>query len=244
MKEDIYPLDRKIEDAFQKSDSLVLEIDLNLDLVSALATMMQAGMYQNDDSLRKHLSSETYGLAADALRKTGLDIQIVEKWKPWFVAMTLETLELTKLGFNPEFGIDKHFFNKAGSKKIVAFETAAYQIGLFNQFSDDEQEAFLVATIKGMDLLEKDMSLLVNAWKFGDDAKMDLMLSESMDKYPKLNKIHEKLVYQRNRNMAAQIGYYLEARGTYFVVVGAAHLVGKRGIIELLRARGFSVQQI
>jgi uncharacterized protein len=244
MKEDIYPLDRKIDNAFQESGSLVLEIDLNLDLNKVLAMMMQSAMYQNDDSLKKHLTPGTYELAAAAMKKSGLDIRMFEKCKPWFAAVMIETLELTKMGFNPELGIDKHFFNKAGNKKILALETPEYQIGLFSQFKDDEQEAFLLATIKGMDLLEKEMTVMVDAWKAGNAAKMDSMLSGNMAKYPGINQTYEKLVFQRNRNMAAKIEDYLKTRETYFIVVGAAHLVGERGIIELLRDRGYSVKQM
>jgi uncharacterized protein YbaP (TraB family) len=68
-----------------------------------------------------------------------------------------------------------------------------------------------------------------------------------MTKYAKedrgLSSAYEKLVYERNRNMAGKIEAYLKTKGTYFVITGAAHLVGEKGIIEILRGKGYRVVQ-
>jgi uncharacterized protein YbaP (TraB family) len=244
MKSDIYPLDRKIENAFQESAYLVFEIDLDLDLNNVLPLMMLSAMYQGDDALKKHLTPATYELAVSELKKTGLDIQLFEKCKPWFLAVSLETIELVKMGFDPEMGIDKHFFNKSGSKKVLAFETAEFQINLFNQFDDSDQESFLLATIRELNMLKGEMTRMVDAWKTGDAGSMESILSQNISGNPRINQIYDKLLFQRNRNMTSKIKDYLKTGDTYFIVVGAAHLVGKKGIIELLRESGYSVNQM
>ena len=58
-----------------------------------------------------------------------------------------------------------------------------------------------------------------------------------------LSRIYEKLFYERNRNMTDKIIKMLAQKGTYFVAVGAGHLVGKQGIIELLSHKGYAVHQ-
>jgi len=60
----------------------------------------------------------------------------------------------------------------------------------------------------------------------------------------KMNSIYEKLIYERNRNMVSKIEEFLRTKETYFVVVGAGHLVGKKGIIEMLRGKGYPVEQL
>jgi len=55
--------------------------------------------------------------------------------------------------------------------------------------------------------------------------------------------VYEKLLYERNNTMATRIEGFLKAGGRYFVVVGAGHLVGKKGIIELLKKKGYPVEQ-
>jgi len=62
---------------------------------------------------------------------------------------------------------------------------------------------------------------------------------------PGLTPIYEKLVDERNKIMAGKVQEYLDATdGSYFVVVGAGHLVGKTGIVQLLREKGYSVEQL
>ena len=58
-----------------------------------------------------------------------------------------------------------------------------------------------------------------------------------------MSSAYEKLVYERNRNMAEKIEAYLKTKRTYLVIIGAAHLVGEKGIIEILRGKGYRVVQ-
>jgi len=60
----------------------------------------------------------------------------------------------------------------------------------------------------------------------------------------KMNSIYEKLIYERNRNMVSKIEEFLRTKETYFVVVGAGHLVGKKGIIEMLKGKRYPVEQL
>jgi uncharacterized protein len=243
-KEDLYPLNAKIERAFQESTAAAFEIDLNIDLTATISSLMSSAMYKPDDSLKNHMTSPGYELASAELRKAGLDTLIIDRCKPWILAMLLETLELAKIGYRPELGIDTYFYNKAGNKKVSALETAEYQISLFGQFSDREQEAFLLATLKELKQLKTEMASIVNLWKNGDADKMDAAFSGSVSKSPELAGVFEKILYKRNRNMARKIEDYLRSGETYFVVAGAAHLIGKNGIIEILRGMGYSVEQL
>jgi hypothetical protein len=72
---------------------------------------------------------------------------------------------------------------------------------------------------------------------------MEAVIHRSRDDYPKLLPVYEILVSRRNRTMAAKIEEFLNKGETYFIVVGAAHLVGKDGILERLKEKGYSVVQ-
>jgi len=69
-------------------------------------------------------------------------------------------------------------------------------------------------------------------------------ISKSFSEDGRFYFIYEKLIYKRNRNMALRIEGFLGTNGTYFVVVGAAHLLGDRGIIQLLREKWYTVEQL
>jgi uncharacterized protein YbaP (TraB family) len=73
---------------------------------------------------------------------------------------------------------------------------------------------------------------------------MESLIMRKVKEDPRLSIIHDKLLYQRNENMVAKIEDYLKGKETYFVVVGAGHLVGNKGIIELLKGKGFLIEQL
>jgi uncharacterized protein YbaP (TraB family) len=150
-----------------------------------------------------------------------------------------------KSGYDPEYGIDKYFLSKAaGKKKILELESLDYQIDLLSGLDDTEQELFLLYTLKDLKILVQEVDKLVDAWKSGAAESMESTITKSFTEDRKFYPIYEKLIYKRNRNMTLKIEDFLRTSGTYFVVVGAAHLLGDRGIIQLLKEKGFNVEQL
>jgi uncharacterized protein YbaP (TraB family) len=246
LKEDIYPLKKSIEDAFEKSDALAVEVNINeADAGNMQEMILAKALYPQGDSLKKHLSGETYELAESKLKELGMTLEVFESVRPWSLALTITTLELGKLGFDPAFGIDSHFLMEAeGRKKIIELESADSQISLLSNFSEKEQENFLFYTLKDLDVLEKELSEMLQAWKTGDAKTLDSLLSETAEKYPEIQPVYEKLIYARNRTMADRIEKLLKTKETYFIVVGAGHLVGRKGIIEILKNKGYAIEQL
>jgi uncharacterized protein YbaP (TraB family) len=245
LKKDFYPLPAEIEDAFREADALAVEANINKVDAGRTLSVLQGSLYPGNDTIERHISKETYDLARKRLGELGVPIEVFLKNKPWFLAMTLTALELSKLGFDPEYGIDKHFLDEAaGKKKILELESVQYQIDLFNNFSDGEQELFLIYTMKEMDQLRNEMGALTDAWRSGDAGMMDSIISGQLREEPRLSTIYEKLIYERNRELTSKIEDYLKSGEKCFVIVGAGHLIGNKGIIELLRADGYSVEQM
>ncbi len=244
-KPDFYPLAPAIEKCFRKSDVLALEADPGKgDDPDLQRRMLQAALYTGDDTLKKHLSQQTYDIAAGEMQRIGLPLEAFSKAKPWFLALTIGILELQRLGYNQNYGIDKYFAGKAGGKKIIQLESFDYQINLLNGFTDHEQELFLLYTILDTKNMEKDMDRMVLSWRTGDAKTMESILLETMNESPELQPVYEKLYYRRNREMAGKVEQFLHSGNTYFIVVGAAHLIGDQGIISLLRKKGYAVNQL
>ena len=243
---DSYPLPGRIEESFDKATTLALEADPGTAIgEKAQQRMVLSALYPGNDTLRQHLSKETYDLAARELERLGLSIEQFAKSKPWFLAMTIDVLELQQLGYSPEYGVDLYFAGKArGKKKIVELESFDSQINLLNGFSDREQELFLLYTIKDLASVRDEMDELMRAWRTGDTKSMEQIVTKALTDYPETGPIYEKLYYQRNREMSGRIDQFLKAGESCFVVVGSAHLVGKEGIIELLKRKGYRVEQL
>lgn len=244
LKKGFYPLSSEIEDAFRSSS--VLAVEANIDDVSAadMKEMIGKAMYPAGDSLGKHLPKATYDLVRKELATYGIPPALVAAQRPWFTALTLASLGLLRAGFDPAYGIDRHFLSEAaGRKKIVELEGVGYQVDLLSGLPDKEQEAFLLDTIKDMHNLVRETDRLVSAWRRGDTGTVISLISKG-EKERGMSPVYEKILYARNRNMADKVEGLLRSGKTSFVVVGAGHLVGEKGIIHILRQRGYQVRQL
>jgi uncharacterized protein YbaP (TraB family) len=163
--------------------------------------------------------------------------------RPWMVAVALVGMELQKLGFNQEHGVDKYFFDKAKKDKklVVPLETIDFQLGLFSGLTKAESDALLQQTITEISSFKNILNEMTDAWKTGDTAALDKLILQAMREYPD---VHKKLLIDRNKDWAGKIEKQLATGKNVFVVVGAAHLVGKDSVVDLLAKKGFKVQQM
>lgn len=96
-------------------------------------------------------------------------------------------------------------------------------------------------TLQDMDALDKSADLIVQAWLRGDAASLEESLLSGMRAYPAL---FQKLIVDRNRRWVPEIERLIKQGENPLIVVGAAHLVGKDGVIELLKQQGYTVEQL
>jgi len=244
-KKEAYPLHRKIESAFNQSEVLVVEANVNDIAKLDIEKLVESAMYLGPETLERHVSAETYELIKKETGRLGIPLELINRQKPWFLALVLESLELLKLGFDPNYGIDKYFLSRAtGKKKIVELESLDYQIDLLSKFSDQEQELFLLYTVKDLRVLRQELDRLTQAWISGDAKGMESIMTRGFAEDRRMSYVYEKLILERNRSMASKIEEFLRNKEIYFAVVGAAHLVGNQGVIEILKGRGYLVEQL
>lgn len=243
LKSDNYPLNDIIENAFEDSQILVLEFDLESMMDPEIQrTMLMKGMFSEGQTLEKSIGKDAYKLAKTKTEELGVDIAMFENFKPWFFAMTLTTMKLQLLGFNSQYGLDFYFFMKAKQtgKQIVGLETPEYQLDLFDKMPSHNQELLVYQTLLELDIIEKEIDTILNAWSTGDARELGTMLLKSFKEYPGL---YETLVTSRNKNWMSKIESFLEKKENYMILVGAGHLVGKNGLVELLKNKGYSIEQ-
>ncbi len=245
-KKDIYPLSSNLETVFEEADFLAVEVDLTqVNELELAAAMIDKAVYRDGGSLRQRLPPKTYQLAAEKMGQMNMDIRMFNMYQPWFLAVTLTSYALLELGFSPDWGIDQYFMNKAkdSGKKIVEMETFEYQISLFSELSDELQELFLLSTLSDLETIEENIDVIFQVWKQGNKRRLKTILKRGLRQYPQLRPFYDSVFVQRNKNMARQIVRYLDSGDSYFVVVGAGHLVGQQGIIQILRDKGYNLRQ-
>jgi uncharacterized protein len=244
LKKENYPLNKTIEKAFDGTQKLVLEIDFKSEDAGAVQRVtLEKGLSHDGRTLQQNLSPETYRLAEKRAQELGIDIRALSPLKPWVVALTMTALQLQKLGFDPNYGVDRYLAERAkkSGKTMAGLETAAFQIGLVDQLSERDQESMLRQSLKEMDRLDRGLNQIVRAWSTGDVNSLEASLLSGMREYPA---VHQTMIADRNRRWLPQIEQMIEQGESTLIVVGAAHLVGKDGVIELLKARGYTVEQM
>src|SRR5262249_49494993 len=152
----------------------------------------------------------------------------------------LEGLELHKAGFDPELGLDMHFYNLAKklNKTVQGLETVEYQISRFDDMTFEQQDRLLAESLKEIDTEKAAVLKLTDAWKNGDAAAVErIVLSDlKADQF-----LYNRLLVERNRNWLPKIEAFFASKTHAFVVVGAAHLVGPDGLVTQLKAKGYTV---
>jgi uncharacterized protein YbaP (TraB family) len=233
-----------VHEVFDKSKRLVLEIDLLKEGPDKFQQLlMQKGVNLDGKMLPQQLSPETYELAAQKAGELGIDIKLLAPLKPWVVALTMVVMQLQKLGYDPSLGIDHQLAQRAKqeNKPVSGLETADFQMDLFNDLTAPQQDMFLRQSLLEMDQLENAVDAMVGAWNSGDVARGERLFLASLRAYPELQ---DKVLDARNRRWIPQIEQLLKQDQDVLVVVGTAHLVGKSGVIDLLKDRGYKLEQM
>lgn len=245
---DLYPLKDVIEDAYERSESLVVEVDdteMTEEEMNALLT--GKGMYPPGDDLKRNTSDDLYSRLASRLMEfdsSGALLSALNSFEPWVVAVTIADLDYMKLGYVIEYGIETYFLDKARAdgKSILELESAELQLGLFDSLSDELQIMMLEDAVENP-ITEEEAGRMFDAWGTGDTAEMEQMVFETVDERPEYRLLLERILDERNLQMVEKIDRYLQGDDVHFVVVGAAHLVGENGIISLLARKGYEVRQ-
>jgi uncharacterized protein len=230
--------------AYQDADALVMEIDLDdMDPAAAQGWMMTNGMYTDGTTLSAVIGTQRYERVEKEGNRLGVPVEALQQLEPWLVAMTLAQLQYMKLGFDPEQGVEKQLTRKATTdhKPITGLETLEEQLGLLANLSKDDQARFLDLTLEEMSEMQGETDSLLAAWRAGNAQKLAAMLS---DEYKVAPTLYRMLVADRNKRWLPQIEKLLKEDKDYLVVVGALHLVGNGGLLELTKARGFQAKQL
>jgi uncharacterized protein YbaP (TraB family) len=233
------------EDAYDDAERIVMEIDLDdpavVDPMTLLGQMQRTALLPEGETLRGVLGAD-YDIVQAQLQAAGLDLAMLDRFAPWFVATMLLQLELTKAGFRPEFGVEQRIATRAreDGKPITGLETPEQQFAVLANLSLPDQKRFLLLTLEDFDQLESEAQELLTAWRSGDTGKLEAILTEQFEEFPEL---YGPLTEDRNRAWVGGLTDLLDDRDDYLVVVGAAHLVGRNSVVDLLRERGYEVEQ-
>lgn len=235
--------DDAVKAAFDSSDQLMLEVVMPGDKNKVSSIILPLAIDQNGKTLPSLLTPDQLEAYQAAMRNLGLPAGQFDAFEPWFAAITLSVLPLTKLGYDPEQGAEKLLTNyaKVENKPVYGLETMEEQLGYFDSLPENSQVAFLNDTVKEIDTIGPMLDKMVTFWSQGKTEELAALLNESMDETPELRQI---LLYNRNARWAEELQAQMAKPGIVFVAVGAGHLAGPHSLQDYLKERGLTVTRI
>lgn len=236
---EVLDLAEPVARAYAGSQRVVLEVKLDRDamLYSSAAMLMTDGQV-----LSEILDKPLYRKTAAAMQTRGITGPVLERMKPWAVAVTLAMPA-------PQTGVvlDLELFRKAQAdgKPVFALETIQEQLDVFEGLSITDQVALLRDTVEQFAEVATLHKALLAAWKRRDLAQMMAINEAALESGDRdlAESFQRRLLTERNHRMAERLRQYLDAGGA-FVAIGALHLPGKEGLLNLLENSGYTVRKI
>lgn len=237
--------DAIISENLKKTIGSVDEIYFELDMDN-LQEMLGALQYlrMNDGvELQELLSPEEYQRVENYFKDNPfpMPLSMMNRFKPYFISSLIgEKMMSCEKKNGMEELIMKE--SKAHKKEIKGLETAAFQAGLFDSIPYAKQAKDLVAYIDSIDTYKETTLEMVDVYRKQDLQRMDSLIRKSD---PGMEQYMDLLLYDRNRKWVKDFpGLTDNGKLSLLLAVGAGHLPGTDGVINLLRKQGFTVKPL
>lgn len=231
-----YPLPDDVEAAYADAEALAFEIDMS-DLATIQQAVMARAQYADGRTLQEALGEERFAQLDSLSSMLGLPGAALTSYEPWAVQLTLAGLGVQALGYNAQNGVDVHFTTRAraDAKPILALETADEQTAIFDEMPETAQIAWLAEMLDEWDEQAATFERLIAAWRSGDAEALAALLNDMPAD------VRPALLHDRNARWVPQIEGMLAGDDDVLVIVGAGHLVGEGSVVEMLRAKGYTL---
>jgi uncharacterized protein len=232
------------DQAYRDSARLVMELDMaKIDPMVIGAWISQHGALPQGTTLQGVVGEARYQRLSAAAGKLGAPVEVLNGQAPWVVGLELADLQYVHEGFDPQQGVEQQLSRRAVSdqKQTAGLETIDEELGGLEALGHQDQLHLLDQTLDDIKKPEREMEEILTAWRRGDTAQLAALLSREYREFPAL---YRPLVTARNQRWLPKIEQLVNGQGNCMVVVGALHLVGDGGLLELLRKDGFAASQL
>jgi len=235
-------LSNNMKNVILKADEVYFEVDLDnfIEMFTVLGKMKMKG----DTTLKDLLSDNDYEKVKDYFAAKGsmLPFSTLETFKPILALSTVQesSMQCENMAMMEQVIMEEA---KKGNKKIRGLETMAYQAGVLDSIPYKLQAEQLVSYIDNISKNsndDKELEEMMAAYMSQDLKKLEeLMIKTDMG----IGNFTDILLYNRNRNWVAKLKDLLPEK-TLLIAVGAGHLPGDKGVINLLRKAGYTLTPI
>jgi uncharacterized protein YbaP (TraB family) len=246
---EFYPLPASRLSRLARFDALVLEADVT-DTGRAVVATQKFAMYGDGvDGLDRRLSPDLLKRTEAVLARNQLDRAPMMRMKPWMLGTVLALFEAAQAGYMPALAAEAYLIRlaKADNKPILEFEGIERQFALFESAPWSTQVAFLEDALKAVETnaARREVNRIVQAWETADRVALERLLAEMRAQTTVGARFTvDTILLGRHDAMVQRIESLMADGRNYLFAVGALHLVGPRGLVELLKARGYTVTEL
>jgi len=234
-KKDFFMSDVTV-DRFSRSQVLFLELDMDDPSIMMKGLM---GVFMNDGITLKDLVTEDEYKRIDEYftKNTGMGVAMFDRMKPMLVSAMVQEQSMT----GEVTSYETEFMEMAKGRKmeIEGLETAEFQMSMFDSIPYETQAQMLLDGVDGKEGMNSEALFqeMIDLYKAEDvDGLATIISEESSD----VEDFERLLLESRNYNWIPLISEQVKEMPTFFAV-GAGHLGGKTGVINLLKEAGFTM---
>ncbi len=253
--ESMYPLPSYVTEAFDQAEGLAVECDIvaSENDMNAMAQSLQALVYIDGTTIKDHISEELYVASKTILEENESYNALLDYYMPIMWSSTIDSFVIAQYGYDAGLGIDRHLLTlaKENDKPIHEIESVDFQYNMFASFSEDIQYCLLASSVETYNDpdMEQEFEELVDCWVYGDEQGLVSHLesdtsSLSPEEAALYAEYEQAMIHDRNIAMADYAQEALTNDDELFICVGAAHIVGEGGMVDLLQERGYTVEPI
>ena len=247
MVEGAYPLNDEVYNRLAQSDTLVVEVDIReINQFQVQNLINQLGVYGPDESLEDVLEAELYQRVADILEPHGLTRQQFNQFKPWYVSILLSNFSTYEMDINPVEGIEHHILAEVSELdlEVKELESLEYQFRMFANLEEELQVEMIRDVFDDLDKGEHYSQELAETWLAGDVDEFYETFFEGRYDSETRSEYYHHLFDERDIEMKENIKAMLADGDDLFVVVGAGHVVGDNGLLNLFEQAGYEINQL
>ncbi len=239
-----YPLPQAFDRAYDNAHTLVFETDIQKSQDPEFSkTFLKKMVYPDNRNLKQLLLADTFQDLRTYTADRGIQVESMLQFKPGLVLLTLTLVEVERMGLAGA-GVDEFYFSKAakGGKGMLHLESLEEQISFLENLGKGDEDQVIAYILKDLETLPRQLTHIKNAWRTGDTPALEqVVLAPLKRDFPQL---YHSLFVQRNLHWLPRIEAMIATPGVEFVLVGAAHLAGDQGLLALLKARGFTLENM
>lgn len=239
-----YPLPAEFQDAYLKSDQLVFETNIkDAESPESQLYMMQRMSYPAGKNLETVLSQEAYSSLQAFCKARGIPLENFAQFKPQMISIALVGVELQRLGMASS-GVDDYFYKKAhqDKKPVQYLESVKQQIDFLVGMGEGQENELILNTLRDLDKVDSLMGDMRDAWRTGNETKLEKVAIVPMqEEFPGL---YQDLLVNRNNDWLKYIERMLTTPDVEYVLVGVLHMVGRDGVLQQLKSRGYQIRQL